>query len=465
MTVKSPVAVEYDYEADYLDGEEWKSLPVEMINPSVDADRVPYVTVSMTLAPIDEALFAALDPREIDPAKVGQVRWRIRQRDLAGTVLGYLPRVAHDADDYAIMHVRDITRTLDNVTLTLHSAESLVDDKMCLLKSDGPSPNAPLRTMINWVLELTIGRRRPGRDIPERVIAADEHAQTVIDTGHGWFNRGDSRIYFGDSYLRRVETELNSHNVRLVDLWGLGWYAATRGLPPTYEGAPAVVKLGTYTTDSRNTLPEDVDPIIFDLQQTVNRAGDWADAVVLSGQTGDGLYVESWRQFAGRGDFSFNGWAPSEEAVAAIDAHTKGRAIDVDALQPSGNLAQSIAGRALSRGHDITVTARARFDVLPGMTLEVHMRDIVLTSTIVGLDWNPSDGIMFIRSQSVTASPPLSADVESAVPTATPVAQAISAQREAVDAKVDPAIRELNSLVSSLDPMRWISADLRGRRL
>src|SRR5690606_21580056 len=158
-----------------------------------------------------------------------------------------------------------------SVTLNLNGGESLIDDKLCILPIDGPSVNASSRQLLDWVLELIIGRTRPGRELPARVIAADDHAAKILDVGYGYTNPGNAMINHGDSYLRAVETERNSYDVRLVDAWGLGWYAATRGLPPTYDDAPTVVKLGTYTTDDAHTLPDDVDPIVTSLEQTVSR--------------------------------------------------------------------------------------------------------------------------------------------------------------------------------------------------
>jgi hypothetical protein len=408
VTAPSPTAVRYEYDADYRTGDEWKPLPVVMITPSVDADRVPYVVAQLTLAAIDEATFAALDPRTLNPANVGQVRWRIRQLDLAGNILGYLPRVAAGVDDYAVMHVRTITRTLESVTLTLHAAESLLDDKLCILPSDGPGRNVSSRGLLDWVLELVIGRTRPRTEIPSRVRAADDHAAEILDLDYGWGNPANTTIAHGQSYLRAVETELGSYDVRLIDAWGLGWYAATRGVPPTYEGAPTVVKLGTYTTDNASVLPDDVDPIVIELEQTVSRDGDWADAVILDGETTDGLYVNSWQQMAGTGGYRLDGYLIDADTLAAIDAHTRGRAITIDRAAPTGNLAQAIAGRATTRGHDLTVTARARFDVLPGMELQVHMRTQILTATILAVDWDPAVGTMTVRAQSATAAPPLS---------------------------------------------------------
>lgn len=407
MTSASPLAVKYEFDADYLDGDQWKPLPVELIRPSVDADRVPYAHVQMTLAGLDEETFEALDPRTLPSGLVGQVRWRMRQLDSEGNVLGYLPRAGENTNEYAVMHVRSISRTLQSVTLTLHGAENLVDDKLCLLPLDGPGPSATKRTLINWILELIMSRARPGTEFPDRVIAADEHAAAVLDDRHaGWAIT--QMVKFGESYLAAIETELNSHDVRLVDAWGLAWYVASRGIPPTYADAPDIVKLSTFTSDDTHTLPDDVDPIVTGLEQTVSRDGQWADAVVLSGETGDGLYVTKWRQTAGLGEFNLSLYLTGEAAAATfavVDAHTRGRIIAIDRAAPSGNLAESIASRALVRGHEITVTALARFDVLPGMTLEVHLRDIVLTGTILAVAWDTASGSMTIRAQSVTTAP------------------------------------------------------------
>lgn len=448
MTAPSPLTVSYDYEADYRSGDTWTPLPVTLITPSVNADRVPYATAELTLTAIDEDTFTALDPRTLHPEEGGQVRWRMRQLDPAGNVIGHLPRVGSNTGDYAIMHVRSLTRTIDTVILTLHTAESLLDDKLCMYPIDGPGTNATNRVLLDWIIQYVIGRTRPTGAPPQVVTAADEHAQDVLDTGHGWHNSGNSLIRFGESYLEAVETELNSLDVRLVDAWGLGWYAATRGIPPTYDDAPTIVKLGAYTTDATHTLPEDVDPIVTGLEQTVARDGDWADTIILDGEHTDGLYADRWQQTAGRGDFTLNGYAPSRAAVEAIDAQTRGRIIRIDRTAPSGNLAQSIATRALTRGHDLTVTARARFDVLPGMTLEVHLRESTLTATILAVSWNLELGTMSILAQSATTAPPV-ISAATRDQQATAVRQALTTV-EGAAAGVVPLTRRVDALIAGI---------------
>lgn len=437
MTAPSPIAVQYEYEADYLNGEDWLPLPVVSIAPSVDADRVPYAMATMTLTAIDEATFTALDPRAFDPERIGQVRWRIRQLDLNGEPLGYLPRVGANTDEYAIMHIRTVTRTLESVTLTLHGAETLLSDKLCMFRLDGPVV-ATNRLLVDWILELVIARSRPGAEFPARIVAADTHAESILNR-RAW----EAVIRFGSSYLQAIETELNSYGVRLIDAWGLTWYAASRGLPPTYDNAPTVVKLGTYTTDATHTLADDVDPSITELEQTVSRDGQWADAVVVSGEYGDGAFVNKWQQMAGLGKFNLSLWDISD-AIPALDRQTRGRVISIERASPTGNIAESIASRAIVRGHGLTVSSRLRFDVLPGMTLEAHMREQTLTATIVAVNWAPETGTMTMRAQSASSAPAISAnELQQSEPNA--VSAAISAATQKVTTDLESRIQATQS--------------------
>lgn len=352
--------IHYEYEAAVRNGASWVPLPVTAITPSVDRDRIPYAAAQVECGPMAAATRALLDPRQTTA-----VRWRIRQVDSDGTVRSYIPRVGASTGQYATMHVRSLQRTLDGVTLALAGGESLADDKLNL----GPKPDGTIApttaVLVEWALQKVTGTA-------VTVTAADAHAAEVL-AGKPW----QPYIEVGESFAGMLETELNSQDCRLLDLWGLGWVVATRGTPPTYTGAPTVVKVSSH-----EDVPADVDPIILDLAETISRDGDWADAVVVRGETTTDGYVSSWQH------------------LARQTAHTKGIIVDTGRQEPSGNLAASIAERAAARGRDISLTCYPRFDVLPGMTIETHTLADVTTGTVVAVSWDLASGEMTIRAQS-----------------------------------------------------------------
>lgn len=388
MTAPTPTVVSYEYDADVRTATGWEPLPVSSISPSVDRDRVPYASASLMLDPINRATFERLDPRVVAPSLTGQVRWRIRQVDSAGNVIGYLPRVGATVGDYAIMHIRSTTRTITGVRIDLDGRELLADDKLNI----GANPVAAIAytttELIEWLLGQVFGTG---------TITGHGAAVGVLAQKPWW-----PFVNVNDSYLSTIETELNSHDCRLLDLWGTGWHVIERATPPSYTGAPTVVKLGTFTTDAAHTLPVDVDPIVIDLEDTLSRDGEWADAVVVRGEARASEYTTTWQH------------------QAQQTSHTRGKVITIDRGEPSGNLAESIASRTIIRGRDLRVTARARFDVLPGMELQIHMRGEILSALISGVGWTPENGTMTIHAQSAVAAPDIDEAAKHAEQTVTP---------------------------------------------
>lgn len=373
MTAPSPTAIKYKFDADYWTADGWKPLPVTDISPSADKDRRAYTSATLTLSSLSASTLAALDPRTADPATGGQIRWRITQLDLAGSAIGWLPRVGALPGAYARMFVRSLRRRLDSVTLEVDGGETMILDRINLTsKTIAAHPVYTGADLANWTLAEVFGHGS--------VSAADDAATAYLA-------RKPDRVELasGDNYYRLTESDMSSHGVRLLDLWGLGWYVADRDHPPTFPGAETTAKLASFAGDS---LPADVDPIITDLEEVVTRDGDWADGVIVRGDIPSGSYTERWEYAAGRA------------------AQTKGLVIEIGGTAPSANLAASILSRTVRRGRDLTVTARARLDVLPGMTLQAHLVEGVLTGLITAVRWDFQLGTMTLHVQSAAGTDP-----------------------------------------------------------
>ncbi|MFJ4999904.1 hypothetical protein ACIP5T_17260 [Microbacterium sp. NPDC088619] len=373
MTAPSPTSVKYQFVADYWTAGGWKPLPVTDISPSSDKDRRAYTAATLTLSSVSATVLAALDPRTVDPATGGQVRWRITQLDLAGNTIGWLPRTGTLPGAYARMFVRGIRRRLESVTVDVEGGETMILDRINLTsKTIAAHPVYTGADLANWTLDEVFGNGT--------VTAADAAATAYLA-------RKPDRVELasGDNYFRLTESDMSSHGVRLLDLWGLGWYVADRDHPPTFPGAQATAKLASFADE---TLPVDVDPIIIDLEEAITRDGDWADGVIVRGDIPSGSYTERW------------------EYAAEKTAHTKGLVIEIGGAAPSSNLAASILSRTVRRGRDLTVTARARLDVLPGMTLEAHLVGDVLTGLITSVKWDFQLGTMNLQVQSAASTDP-----------------------------------------------------------
>ena len=374
MTTPSPLSVKYRYDADYWTPAGWVALPVVLIDPSADRDRTSYAAATMELAPVTEDVITALDPRHGDPYDGGQVRWRITQLDLAGNVIGWMPRIGNLPGAYARMYVRRMRRTLDGVTLDLQGAETMINDRLNLEPEPMFFPARSETDLIGSVLCAVFN--------DDTFAAADAAASDFLALP---FTFRDTTLASGASYIDLMATELSSRGLRFLDRWGLGLCIADRETPPTWTGAPAVVKLASYTSE---TLPADVDPIITGIEEVFDRDTGYAD----------GVGVASDLPLAGN-----TKW----QSVAAPPRHTKGRMIDVALKsEPTANYALSVLARALRRGHDLTVTARARLDVLPGMQLEVHLVGGTLTAQIASVSWDLANGLMTLRAQSAVGAPP-----------------------------------------------------------
>lgn len=379
----APVSsVTYAYDADVRDGDVWRPLPVVSITPSVDLDRVPYTAAVITVGALTEEHWNLLDPRTVDPHQGGQVRWRLRQLNLDGTVAGYLPHVTGTVGEWATMFVRALTRNLDSVNITAHGGETMVEDRLVIEDTSRlTSPHeiskelATARNLgeyVDAVLSLTFGPTHATPSDPLAVTAAAVPAYSTL-TVPGMHLEWPAPA--GVSFIQLVETELSSVGCRLLDAWGCGWFIADRDKP--LASGSATVRWSSY-----EDAPAGAEPIIVGFDETISRGGDWADTVVVTGENGLTDDTRTWRH------------------VAAGGTKSRGQVIQMQSAEPSGNLAASIASRAFRRGHDITITARIRLNITPGMPVHVHLRSGTLTAEIKSIEWDIESGEMTVHARS-----------------------------------------------------------------
>ncbi|GEB94384.1 hypothetical protein [Microbacterium lacticum] len=382
-------SVTYEYEAQVRSGATWLDLPVTAIKPSAHLDRVPFTSAVIELGPVNNATWALLDARAVDPHLRGQVRWKIRQQDVDGTLLGRLPHVTDNSDEWASMFVRNATRTLNSITLNLGGGETMVDDRLVLEDTGRLASGYEISRVlaaarnageyVDALLTLTFG--------PTTTTAADALASAARDVPlYSTLTRVGMDAQFpapqGASFAQLIDTELSSAGCRLLDAWGVGWFICDRDHPPVFPGAPT-----THRWASHEDVPDGVDPIITDYQETITRDGDWADTIVVTGESGSLSETRTWRHSAEGGNRS------------------RGRVIPANSLEPSGNIAASIAARAYRRGHDITITARIALDVAPGTLVEMHLKSGVTTAEIVSVDWDTAAGEMTVHARSAATMP------------------------------------------------------------
>ena len=378
-------SVHYEYEAEVRDGSQWISLPATDIVPSADLDRVPFAAATITAGALSEEQWALLDPRLVDPREGGQVRWRVRQLDVNNAVIGYLPRVGEPTNQWATMYVRTVTRDLGVTTIMLGGGETMIDDRLVIedagrLTSKYEISNALAEATtvggyIDALLTLTFG--------DTHATPADEAAAEVLARSAG----PDTRLSMpglveialpapaGASFMQLIETELSSLGMRLFDAWGLGWYVASRDKVAPEEPTP-------MRWASHDGAPPGVEPIIVAFNDTVSRDGDWADTVVVVGESPTFDSTRTWRHFA------------------EGSARSRGRVIQLTAGEPSGNLAASIVSRTFRRGRDIVILAQIRMAVSPGAPLELHLKSGVLSGEVVSIEWQTERGEMTVHARS-----------------------------------------------------------------
>ncbi|ALJ20322.1 hypothetical protein [Microbacterium sp. No. 7] len=379
----------YQYDADVLDPDTglWLPLPVTGITPTIDKDRVPYAITDVALAALTLDMIAFLDARKIDPHGPAPVRWRIARYTAGGTLVDTFPDTG-----YAYQWPRSLTRRLTSAHLTLHGGETLVDDKTNLTGRPLTLSTGTWAGLVDSGLAYVFGTA------PDVLI--DDAAECAMQLS----SRFTHDMPPGRTVADIIETELNAQGLRLYDLLGT-WWVADRDRPPgslDEHGDPRVIALASHDSSD---LDPDVDPAITDLYETITRDGDWSDGLLV--RLGIPGAAQWWQQTA---------------TLAGLDCDgpTKGRVLDVPYTPASGNYAATVLARAYRKGRDLQITARARLDILPGMTLRAHLRGETLEATVSAVSWDFPAGLVTITTQDAITTPAIDATEDrGTTPTAT----------------------------------------------
>lgn len=375
MTSRSPSAVRYAVEAAVYDPTTAAEIPLNVRNivPSMDMDRVPFCMATVTVTDVDDYTWSVLNPQVVrSTSRVGRLSFQLEQQALTGVRLGSVPDVDYTTTA-AVMQLRTVSRDFisGDVEIRVAGSESMMDDKR---RNSGTTLNTgatTVQSLVSYSLNDVIGAGAYS-------LSADA---TVAGTA---IPAGDRRLMLpGESHSDLIEPELAAINSRLYDYWGFFFFAGSRDTPPNYKDStePILIRLAAYT-DAEGYLPADVDPCVLSVTETVTRDGDWADGILVKGDYEDGAGTRViWYQASGGG------------------ANTKGRVVPQNRAQPSANIAEQMVRRSRLRGREFTVTARNRFDVVPGASLQVFLiGGTVLSAIVRAVEWDIESGVMTIRA-------------------------------------------------------------------
>ncbi len=366
MTSITPDLVEYDVSAFLVDAPSVQ-LDVENVVPFMDMDANAFCGVTMTLRSVTPAQWAVLDPRTIGVQNT--LYFNVKQIDkMTGAVLTELPVVTASMDPNARLYLRDteIDDETGRVTVIATSGEPMLSDKRRIAGTTLNTGATTVETLFTYSLYDIFGGIAYGID---PIVSS-----TAIPAG-------DRRLMLpGESHLDLLMPEMQAIDCRVYDYWGRAWWAKSRNSPPSYAGAPAAMKLATYTQEEG--APSDADPIIYTVKRRLSRDGDWADGILVRGNFTNSVGTRvQWWQASGAG------------------VNTRGRVIDMNRAQPASNIANQIATRSVIRGASVTITAAIRFDVRPGQTLTVYTRTTTIVVVIRAVEWDVRRNLMTIRAE------------------------------------------------------------------
>ena len=348
----------------------YQSLPVTNIVASMDMDRVPYCAAELTLEDVSPDVWTALDPRRPTVLDTdGDIRIRMVRRDAAGNAIDWLGQqdTPSTPERFCYLHTRSSRRDYVSgaVTVSAAGAESLLDDRRRISTTDVDTGATTVAGLVTWALTDTFGGAATTGD-PLPYSAA-------IPTG-------DRRIMKpGITFNDLIEPEMDAIGCRLFNFWGRAWYLNYRDNPPLVNRVAANVALSTFTADEG--APRFADPIVFGIEQTVTRDGDYADGVLI------------------RYDMTKSGGGVSLQR-SGDGSNTKGRVITYERPAAAAGAADILASRTRIRGNEITLECSIRFDIMPGMLLTVYTRSGVLAGSIRAVTWDAKAGTMTIRAQS-----------------------------------------------------------------
>lgn len=356
MTTPGPENVKYTFFARIGSTD----LPVNNIIATQDRDRMVYTEATIECGWVDDATFAALNPRN---SPTPRVSWNVLQLDGdTGATIGYLPnRAVSGVPVKANMWVREATRNDVTGTTTVRVAggESMMDDKVLLEYTPWDTGAWDVRDLVWWSMDDVFGSY-------SITLSPLLVAEPVPAGERSHMNPGQNHFAF-------LQPELDSLNCRLRDDWGIWWYATDR------SKYTATVDLSSYPLAGS-------DHIVYECSETITRDDDWADGVAI-------LYDMTKYGGSVVGQRSSLGGVPG--------ANTRGLFLNREHGEPANNGAQLMAARTRQRGYNLVIVARCRFDFDAQWQIDVnHPGGRTRSGNIRSIEWDIGSTFMVIRAQS-----------------------------------------------------------------
>lgn len=334
-----------------------RPVTVKSIRPSLDIDRVPYLSIELVLSPPDATTLAWLDPRGSK-----RVRWLVTREHSAG--LQSLP-----AAGWAVCCIRSRRRRplSGEVTVTLAGFDALLDDKRRIAEGILTTTATTLKGLVDYaVTNLTDSYP----DINTAVIDNVGTAAVAIPAG-------DRRAWLqGETLTALFETELSAAGGRLV--------TTTAGNRFVIESNDRTIGAGLllllHTADYTGPLDGSANALILgDPVELIDR-GQWADGVLVkyAYTNAAGVQVTSYR-------------------ASGAGANTRGIVHNADRPAPSSNAANGMAQRMTRRGLSYTIDAAADLGVFPLMTAAIRLGNApAVIGRVVAVEWQLPQGTMTV---------------------------------------------------------------------
>lgn len=367
MSTITPAEVTYKWAAEVDTGTVWLPLDVSNIVPSMDMDRSPFCQVTLTLQNVTETVWAALDPRAEHALGFGPLRFKAWCEDVDGNLLSWVGRWGGDTSPwwlYVWIQTADRDLITGEATVVCADDESRLNDKRRIATGGIDTGATTLSGLVMWALLDVFGGV---------TTTADPLALTTA------IPAGDRRVMQpGETFTELIMPELQAIDYRTYNYWGRIWAIYQREHTPKWTGASPTVELATYEHDEG--APAFTDPIVFAMTEQISRTGDWANGVLV------------------RYDMTSYGGAVTVQR-SGDGVHTKGRVITYQRPAPAGHAADTIVQRTRIRGRELTVEARARFDVVPGQTVSIYTRDSRPAGSLRSVEWDCAKGTMTLTIQ------------------------------------------------------------------
>jgi hypothetical protein len=347
---------------------ETRPLEVRRMTVSLDMDRVPFVTLSIVIAPVDDTTWQWLDPRQ-SGTDGGRLLWGIdrwnadTENYIHGLPFREAPHVASFPAGNACIRRRRRNILTGEITIEATSYEVLMEDKRRVASTVATIATAT--NLFDMVL-AALADCAIGTDLSPSIADSSGASGVAVPAG-------DRRLWLqGQSWTEFYESELAATGRRLYDS------AKGNDFHITFDTAAPLA----FTQPSTIALTDGVDGQIIRLEETTDR-DDWADGVLVKFQ-----YVNG----AGTNVISY-------QPAPAGGANTKARFVTESRPAPSSSFADRIRTRTLIRGRTYELEATAELQAHPGQTVTATVAGVPYVSQIRSVEFRYPDGEMTIRSQ------------------------------------------------------------------